>query len=158
MQTKKCEPCPLNCELCSSATVCNKCNFGFITTIQGTCTGTMVRKYCKDGAFVDCDKNLTSECDCGTAINCESCTEANNTCLTCLPSVVKGGNGVCNICVPGFKIIGVMCWPDDQVGRVTNNLSGGIIAGIILGTLACICGVGAIVFFVIKNKRCKTIP
>ncbi|KAH0569412.1 Cysteine-rich membrane protein 1 [Spironucleus salmonicida] len=122
---KRCVRCTDDCQICSSAIFCNACDGRtYVTTLKGTCTamcsGLTNGNYCKDGVATPCGEGIDSKCKCGTASNCASCNTAQDACETCLPNVLKGKDGACNICAPGFTHIGGICQSDTPVPAPPN--------------------------------------
>ncbi|KAH0569413.1 Cysteine-rich membrane protein 1 [Spironucleus salmonicida] len=156
---KRCVRCSANCQVCSSATFCNGCQWdNYITTLKGTCTamcsGLTNGNYCKDGVATPCGEGIDSNCKCGTSSNCASCNTAQNACETCLPNVLKGKDGACNICAPGFTYIGSRCWSEQQ-GSEANKIGSGAIVGIVISVLVVVGAVGGglTYYFIRKGKK-----
>ncbi|KAH0569573.1 Cysteine-rich membrane protein 1 [Spironucleus salmonicida] len=117
MSTKRCVKCADDCDICSSATVCNSCDWRtHITTIQGTCTpkcdDITDGNYCKEGVATPCAEGLDSACICRYATNCASCNSTLDKCKTCLTNAIITKGSSCRDCATGFKLIGGMCWSE----------------------------------------------
>eukprot|EP00702_Spironucleus_salmonicida_P000289 EST41580.1 Cysteine-rich membrane protein 1 [Spironucleus salmonicida] len=156
---KSCVPCGNKCLICSSGIFCNACDgSSHVTTIDGKCTPNCENladgNYCKDGASKPCAEGLDSACKCQFARNCASCDTTSNGCETCLPNIIKGEDGTCRDCAPGFQPIGNMCWPEQQ-GSGGNKIGTGAIVGIVVGVLVVVgaIGGGLAYYFIRKAKK-----
>ena len=168
--------CP-NCTTCDlSKNQCSKCNNGFYLTASKTCTacsstclscaGTAITcTNCKPGFVLWGDKcdACTAGCDfcsnsspgacqaCSAGYfdvrgNCEKCTDSN--CINCT------GRNACEKCKEGYIIKSGACELPTPPPEPT-GLSGGTIAGIVIGAVGCLILTVVTIYCLTKNKSAQ---
>ncbi|KAH0575850.1 Cysteine-rich membrane protein 2 [Spironucleus salmonicida] len=159
-------PCITPCLFCSLDQICYFCHpEKAVTTVEGQCTAICENiqngNYCKNGVPTACGDGLTSECKCGDAINCASCTPTKNKCATCLPHMKFDSTGKCAECDDGYELRAKMCWLSETqdpppvpgpVPVVVNKLGGGAIAGITIAVVIVV-GVVCVGTFLFMKKK-----
>ncbi|KAH0572031.1 Cysteine-rich membrane protein 1 [Spironucleus salmonicida] len=125
---KTCKACRNNCEFCLADNVCTQCSSrDHALNHDGTCTTECPNlqngQYCKNGTAMTCAPGLTSDCKCGFAINCASCTSSGNSCATCVPNTSKDRDGKCLVCAEGYELLNSSCWPKNNVPPVSGTCS-----------------------------------
>ncbi|KAL4460055.1 hypothetical protein ABPG73_001733 [Tetrahymena malaccensis] len=106
-----CQPCPANCNQCSSQTVCTSCQQGYYLFIDGTCKSPCPAMFRPDYSNTSCvcrpNSSLqTNNCPCNTGFvdlggvcqacpsNCNSCS-SQTACTTCQPTYYLFVDGTC---------------------------------------------------------------
>ncbi|KAH0569911.1 Cysteine-rich membrane protein 2 [Spironucleus salmonicida] len=171
---KMCTPCQDGCTVCASATFCVSCPVGKILNTNGTCTNqcdSALEKgfHCKDGAATACQLNITTPCNCGGGLNCETCDNLSNDCGTCLKGYIKDTDQKCLICDANYTQIGSLCTlstnlpdlnqdPNDpfvpgQKDEANSIISGGEITGIVIGSLLFLLLLILLIIYIIWRNR-----
>ncbi|KAH0569569.1 Cysteine-rich membrane protein 1 [Spironucleus salmonicida] len=175
-----CNDCTGRCSHCSSETFCLGCNGqDYVLTIDGQCIdkcrSLQTGQYCNNGTPATCTEDSTSECTCGSAENCATCSEDRNSCQTCLLGMEKDESGACTKCIEGYTMLNGKCWLNDKIptrpvepvepvepvvpvdpsNPTSNksNLSGGAISGIIIGALAVVGAISGTVIVIMRKSR-----
>ncbi|KAH0569640.1 Cysteine-rich membrane protein 1 [Spironucleus salmonicida] len=177
--SKTCKPCAAGCKTCTSFKFCAECNNTTskpTTLITGECApfcnDNRSHVYCSISGLVNCNRNSTSPCVCNGPQNCAECTRDGSSCQSCLTNMKKGTDGKCSECADGLVMVGKICTKDDVVagevpvppgpdpvvpepGVNSYRLSGGAVAGIVIGVLLVVGAVGGglAYYFVRRGKK-----
>ncbi|KAH0569725.1 Cysteine-rich membrane protein 1 [Spironucleus salmonicida] len=171
--SKTCKRCAKGCDTCTSFKFCAECNNRIskpTTLITGECAqrcGTYQQfVYCSISDTQQCNQNSTSQCNCRASQNCAECTDDSKSCKSCLKNMKRGKDGECSECADGLVKIGKICTKDDVVpGEVydptlpepednSQNLSGGEVAGILIGVLLVVGAVvGGLAYYFVRRAK-----
>ncbi|KAL4508567.1 hypothetical protein ABPG72_003871 [Tetrahymena utriculariae] len=94
-----CQPCPSQCDKCSSQTVCLTCISGYYLTINATCSSPCPSSFIQDSSKTKCVCPISSN-----LIN-DICIPCDSNCLTCTPA----NNKQCNSCFDGYILKDSTC-------------------------------------------------
>eukprot|EP00702_Spironucleus_salmonicida_P006026 EST47317.1 Cysteine-rich membrane protein 2 [Spironucleus salmonicida] len=114
--SSRCEACDEFCLVCISTDVCISClQKEDLLTIDGSCIagcGTLKNgQYCLYDSPTPCVEDISTQCKCGSAINCATCTKDGTTCDKCLTTFQKDNSGRCQLCIEGYESKGYLCVP-----------------------------------------------